>query len=41
MEHDASHVQVDTTQQDYLAQTRAFSCLSKQLICLTRLLEGR
>jgi hypothetical protein len=39
MKRDASHIQVEATQQDYLAQTRAFSSLSEQLIRLTRALE--
>jgi hypothetical protein len=41
LERDASHVQVMAAQQDYLAQTHAFSSLSKQLIGLSRALEDR
>jgi hypothetical protein len=39
IEHNASHVQAEATQQDYLARTCTFSSRSKLLIGLSRALE--
>jgi hypothetical protein len=40
-ECDTSHVKAEAAQQDYLAQTRAFSSRSKQLIILSWMLQER